>query len=753
MPAEGEGEGEVDLVTLTLTVQGSGTTMPTAGEHVYEPGSSVYVYAAPETGWFFDRWEGDLEGIVNPFSQGIIFMMDGDRTLTAVFLPGDWLLEIAATEGGTTSPSPGVHAYLDESVVWLFADPDPGYAFDFWEGDLASTSQFDSITMDADKSVTAWFAPADWTLSVLHAGSGSGLTFPPDGAVEGFLDGRRTGIVLQGVNPGSYWGGWSGDAAGYESLAVVTMDQDRTVVANFSDSGYDLFIDSVGEGVTNLPPGTHALAEDATPVLTATPDMGWLFEEWQGDIGDGDPSSSTLNLLMDRDRSITAVFVESDIEGEGETPAEGETSIPHPADLNLDYRMVIQEAIAYLAGWQQGVNPLAYAIRAAYLWQNGEQYHYDAAQDPPLCWVLGPAAEEGEVPLEGEVPEGEGEVLPEGEGELPGEGEPVVVPGELVDVPAGTFQMGDPWNEGDGDEVPVHAVTLDAYRIGKYEVTNQEYANVLNWAQGQGFLTDEYGGAYTDGMIYAYNQPVADTETSNSRSQLTYSGGVFGVRSRDGHGGALYSMADHPMIEVTWYGAVCYCNWLSEQQGLQACYDTATWTRYAPVRNGYRLPTEAEWERAAAWDGSRHWRYGMTSDTIDITRANYYDWEYEDDYANPLGLTSWPYTSPVGWYNGVNPARVNAPGTLTVNGTSPVGAYDMSGNVWEWCHDWYDSAYFAGGAMTNPLGPSTGTSRVLRGGSWYYLGRSAYSANRLRSLPDYWSYYNGFRVAVSVSSR
>ncbi|OQC05275.1 MAG: hypothetical protein BWX80_02145 [Candidatus Hydrogenedentes bacterium ADurb.Bin101] len=217
--------------------------------------------------------------------------------------------------------------------------------------------------------------------------------------------------MLQGVTPGSYWGGWSGDASGYESLAVVTMDQDRTVAANFSDSGYDLFIDRVGEGTTNLPPGTYALAEDATPVLTATPDMGWLFEEWQGDIGDGDPSSSTLNLLMDRDRSITAVFVESDIEGEGEgepegegeiqpegegeTPAEGETPIPHPADLNLDYRIVIAEAIAYLAGWQQGANPLAYAIRAAYLWQNGENYVYDAAQEPPLCWML-PESAEGE---------------------------------------------------------------------------------------------------------------------------------------------------------------------------------------------------------------------------------------------------------------------------------------------------------------------------------------------------------------------
>ena len=356
---------------------------------------------------------------------------------------------------------------------------------------------------------------------------------------------------------------------------------------------------------------------------------------------------------------------------------------------------------------------------------------------------------EGEVLTEGEgeaADEGEGEALPEGEGELPMEGEPVVVvvvvPGALVDVPAGTFQMGDPWNEGWEEEVPVHAVTLDAYRIGKYEVTNQEYADVLNWAHGRGYLQNSSGAAYTGGLIYAYNQPIADTETSSSYSQLTYSGGVFGVRSRIGYNSQSFSMADHPMVNVSWYGAVCYCNWLSEQQGLQACYDTATWTRYTPVRNGYRLPTEAEWERAAAWDGSRHWRYGMTSDTIDFTRANY----DESGYANPLGLTSSPYTSPVGWYNGVNPARVDAPGTLTVNATSPVGAYDMSGNVLEWCHDWCCRVYTTE-PVTNPTGPTSGGGRLLRGGSWLISDNRCRSANRYNDLPDARGNDYGFRIS------
>ncbi|HOH29353.1 MAG TPA: SUMF1/EgtB/PvdO family nonheme iron enzyme [Candidatus Hydrogenedentes bacterium] len=394
-------------------------------------------------------------------------------------------------------------------------------------------------------------------------------------------------------------------------------------------------------------------------------------------------------------------------EGEGV----GET---HPADQDADWSIEMSEAIGYLSGWQQGDSPMDYAIRAVYLWQNGEYYSCHATLDPPMCWML------PECP-------------------------------ELVDVPAGTFQMGDPWNQGGDYDVPVHDVYLDAYRIGKSEVTNQEYADVLNWAYVRGYLTDGDGGAYLGTKIYAYGQFIADTQASWKYSQIAYSDGVFGVRSRTGHDDVPYSMADHPMVEVSWYGAVCYCNWLSEQQGLQACYDTATWTRYEPVRNGYRLPTEAEWERAAAWDGSRHWRYSMTSDTLDITRANYRDDQYEG-YANPLGLTS-PYTTPVGWYNGVNPARVSAPDTLTVNAPSPVGAYDMSGNVWEWCHDWYDETYYQGGAMTNPLGPSTGTYRVPRGGSWEDNNRGNRSACRVWFQPAYGYNTIGFRVAMSVSSR
>ncbi len=435
-------------------------------------------------------------------------------------------------------------------------------------------------------------------------------------------------------------------------------------------------------------------------------------------------------------------------EVEGETEGEGEIDILHPADLNEDWRVVIGEAIGYLAGWQGGSNPIAYAIRAAYLWQNGERYRYDAGQAPPLCWILGSVEPEGE----GETQEGEGEGG-EGEGEIPieGEGESVVIPGVLIAIPAGTFQMGDPWNEGEDDDVPVHGVYLDAYQIGKYEVTNQEYADALSWAYTQGRLTNSVHGVYTGGLVYAHGQPIVDTETSSSLSQITFNGGLFGVRSRTDFSSQNVPMNLHPVVGVSWYGAVCYCNWLSEQQGLQPCYDTEAWTRYEPARDGYRLPTEAEWERAAAWDGSRHWRYGMTSDTIDISRANYNN-TYSEGFANPLNLTEYPYTSPVGWYNGVNPVRTTAPESLTVNAISPIGAYDMSGNAKEIVHDWYSKTYYSADLMINPTGPDDGVYRVVRGGSWNDGDADKdYIANGGRDaiIPDFRNGDTGFRVAIS----
>jgi len=337
---------------------------------------------------------------------------------------------------------------------------------------------------------------------------------------------------------------------------------------------------------------------------------------------------------------------------------------------------------------------------------------------------------------------------PSGEGEGEGEGE--IHPGEMVSVPAGTFTMGrtdsgDDANNGFPNEDPQHEVTLTAYQIGKYDVTNQEYADILNWALARGYLENYSGEAYDHGVVYAANEPLFSP--SNPYCQITYSGSQFSYRSRTGlPGTTTYSMALHPVVGVTWHGAAMYCNWLSMSQGLTPCYDINNWTCNFAA-NGYHLPTEAQWERAAAWDtaSNKHWIYGFMSDTLTgKNRCNYYDGN--PNYVNPLGLTDDPYTSPVGWFNGVN---VSPNGSIaTVNSPSPVGCYDMSGNVSQWCNDWYES--YPSGAVTDPQGPSSGSYRVWRGGGclWtLYCVSDGRSARRSSFFPAGTLSAFGFRLS------
>jgi len=196
---------------------------------------------------------------------------------------------------------------------------------------------------------------------------------------------------------------------------------------------------------------------------------------------------------------------------------------------------------------------------------------------------------------------------------------------------------------------------------------------------------------------------------------------------------------------VTWYGAASFANWLSELEGLTPVYDSSTegWPANF-ANNGYHLPTEAQWERAAAWDGTKHWIYSFTSDTLTgKNRANYRDWR--GNYVNPLGLTAWPYTSPAGWFDGVNVSPSDT--VSTTNSVSPVGAYDMSGNAYEWCHDWYLDRYYRSSPGTDPPGAASGGRRVSRGGGW--VGDPGFwrSARRYHFTPDFASFNCGFRLA------
>ena len=290
----------------------------------------------------------------------------------------------------------------------------------------------------------------------------------------------------------------------------------------------------------------------------------------------------------------------------------------------------------------------------------------------------------------------------------------VTVPTNMVLIPAGSFTMGncmDP-SEGYTDELPLHAVYVSAFFMDKYAVTKGLWDVVKTWSGTNGY-------------------------------QYDYAG--------------LGKAATHPVQTINWYDAVKWCNARSQMEGLTPCYYTdAGYTTLYKTRendlvyvnwgvNGYRLPTEAEWEKAARGGTGGH-RFPWTNvQTITQSQADYYsDGGEAYDLSPAPGFDAafndgvYPYTSPVG--------------SFAANG---YGLYDMAGNVYEWCWDWYDIGYYGSSPASDPRGADNPSgnpyvNRVFRGGAWGTSARSCRSSQRLNDAP--FDAYNGvgFRVVRGI---
>jgi formylglycine-generating enzyme required for sulfatase activity len=267
----------------------------------------------------------------------------------------------------------------------------------------------------------------------------------------------------------------------------------------------------------------------------------------------------------------------------------------------------------------------------------------------------------------------------------------------MVDIPGGIFTMGDVtgyWStHGYDNEVPLTKVTLSAFSMGRYDVTNREYCAFLN----------DQGNKVEGGYPWLKAECPGITGT-----------GPYTV---------VPGYENQPVVEVSWYGVVAYCNWLSDKEGLAKCYGDYTadgsgrWgdrgANFSRTAKGYRLATNGEWEYAC--------RAGSTTDFF-----------WGENY-DPTVPGSPLQVSKYCWWAG-NCGTIKDVGLLLPNA---FGLYDMNGNVWEWVND-YNQRY-SGESVTDPIGPTEATgmgTRICRGGGFYGDPKDGRSANFAGNIPS-----------------
>jgi len=252
-------------------------------------------------------------------------------------------------------------------------------------------------------------------------------------------------------------------------------------------------------------------------------------------------------------------------------------------------------------------------------------------------------------------------------------------------IPEGAFSMGSPYEVGQGDEHPPHDVFLSSYRIDKTEVTNLRFSEFLN----------AVGNQKEEGTFWFNASASPRIDWSTFRSMIAFSDGIWNP---------IEGYDEFPVVMVTWYGAKAYCEW-----------------------TGRRLPTEAEWEKAAR--GSLSWTFPWGEEPPSCEKANHLP-------ACAGGLL------PVG--------------TL-LEGASPYGVLDMSGNVAEWTSDWHLGYFSQDIPYTNPQGPDEGGKKVFKGGAWlswqvWPVEDNGRSAVRSSWTPRSGNALLGFRCAMDATN-
>ena len=723
---------------LVEVISAYASTTPAPATYSYEENSSITFSAAALT-------EGDTRRVCTGYSvtgaitdsgitNTVTLPITGNLTLTWLWKT-QYQVAAAASGPGTVTPTA---AWIDDgSPLVLTGTPGSGANVVSWTGDTsggtANGATFSIPAVDRPMGpIIANFALGMHTLTVVSSeGSvtpavgplvlphGSVVEFEALPNVTGLTRAVPTGWVLTGDNSDS----------GTTTSGSFVLNSDATLTWSWSPEVY-LAISSGFEGKVTPLASEGWKPLNAQVTLTASPAAGYQFVRWNGDV----PAGSTLpaiTLTMDQARQVTA----------DASPASTASGIPHwwldahATVLGGDYETAAlsdsdgdgQSAATEFAAGTDDLNAsrrfqilaMGPVVGASLqlTWQSDVRRDYYIRSSPNLASnfsaLIGPIA--GQWPSTSiTVPTSGPRHFYQVESRLPAVGAldsdsialtPAPSPGsmlrEMSRIPAGWFTQGD--NGGVQDTKPSHPAWVPGFEMDRYEVTRADWENVVTWASTHG-----------------YDIPLA----------LQYT-----------------TTADEPAVAISWYNAVKWCNARSEMEGRIPIYHSDT-TGLAVYRsgqidltnahvnwsgNGYRLPTESEWERASR-GGIENQPYPWGAANADY-RANH--WNYEL-YLGVAPSQDFPYLMSVGSFDGTQLGE-------TFDTVNSYGLYDMVGNAWEWT--WDRMHTYSADPQINPRGPDTGSFRVQRGGSWWNYVDQSTNFQRLAFPPNGTDDYgmNGFR--------
>ncbi|XHR30062.1 MAG: SUMF1/EgtB/PvdO family nonheme iron enzyme [Chthoniobacteraceae bacterium] len=708
----------VPTYSVTVASANDGVS-PTPATYSYEEGTSVIFTAQ-------DSNDGTTRRLCNGWQTSGAVALSGTGKEATITVSGDftftwnwktqYLLTTAVSGAGTVSAASS--QWVDDgSAVSIVATPNSGAAFSGWSGDTGAGSANGSTFTIAQMTrpvtlLTANFSSNLCTLTVVSSGSNTvpapGSTQLDYGAVVAFSASPVENGRSRKVPTGWTLSTGSSTLSGTTTSGTFTI-QENTTLSWTWQSQVVLQLTSGVQGAV-LPSdvgGWHAVGEQVA--LEAVPAFDFKLHRWSGEIG-FESTSGTVTITMDQPRTIAADFTAE--ASAGGTPhwwlrrhahlVGDNFDAAEQSDYDQDGQSAAQEFVAGMDD-QDGFQRFAVASTSlasgttpqmVLTWPGAANRSYSVWLSTNLHGAYslvssGIAATEpytsATVPLSGtssaQYYRVKSELVPGGEidSNAPAcshEPETGSLQRTMSLVSAGTFGMGRD-NGGDLYSAPAHTVYTSAFFMDQYEVTVADWKKVADWAAKNG---------YDLSSTLFFSRP-----------------------------------DNHPAAAISWYDAVKWCNARSEMEGRIPCYytDAAATNVYrsgtlnlAPAQvnwtgNGYRLPTEAEWEKACR-GGTDGLLYSWGNDgTVATTQAN--GWSYQtsiNNTDNPYPLTT-------------------AVGTFSANA---YGLYDMHGNEWEWVWDYYTP--YESPTVYEPKGPKTGTQRLLRGGSWWNENSAMVDSNR-----------------------